>query len=609
MRLVFDLESNGWRDEADQIWCLVFEDLETKEVHKLVYTDVDFLTRLEYFFTADEVIGHNIINYDLPLIKRLTGIVPTGKVTDTLVLSRLFNPDRKGGHSIDAWGKKLGRYKPAHEDWSRFSEDMLHRCAEDTGINVLVYHELKKEENIDDTDWSLSIYIEHEVARIITQQEINGVWFNTEKAVQYIKDIDTECDDIYKAIRPMLSKEVKQPYKTPVNKPFLKGSGKPSGNLLKWYTEEECAMVQGPFSRVEFSEPDMNSREKFKKQLLALGWKPQHFTEKGSPQLTTKNEYDETVACPSLEETLGELGARVARYFILRHRQGQIKGWVLGPKASGFKTPIRADHRIPAGAIPDGTPTHRMTHRVVANVPRVTSVFGKEMRSLFGVDPDEDVKQIGADLSGLELRNLAHRMRDPKYVEAIISKDIHVYNQEAANLDTRDQAKKFIYTFLYGGGDAKVGHAIGGGASAGKKIKAKFLNSLPKLDKLLRQVKKAAERGYLIGLDGRKIWMRRDEKGKVLTHKALNTLLQCDGAIVAKVALIFMDKNIFQKEQYKAKLLITYHDEVQVQAKSDQAETVGNLLVKCFETAGTFLKTSCPITGEFKIGYNWGDCH
>jgi len=447
-------------------------------------------------------------------------------------------------------------------------------------------------------DWVMSSKVEHAVATIISQQERNGVQFNLPLAIKLIDDIDIECKRIYNALRSRLSYEVINKYTVPLNKPYLKGGGY-SSNVFKWYTEKgyDIPNIGGPFSRVEFSDPDMNSREKFKKQLLRLGWKPRNFTEKGNPKLTIKNEFDETVACPSLEKTLGILGEEVAKFYIIRHRQAQIKG---------FLRHVRPDGRIPAGAIPDGTNTHRMTHKVVANIPRVSSVLGKEMRSLFMVP--EGYKMVGADLSGLELRCLAHRMNDAEYTNTLLNEDIHIFNQKAAKLSTRDQAKKFIYTFLYGGGDALVGHSIGGGAREGKKIKKQFLAALPALDRLITRVKKASKRGYLIGLDGRKIWMRAYE-GKIQEHKALNTLLQCDGSLIMKVALAYMQRNILTNPNLDATLLITYHDEVQMQVREDQAELVGDIIIECFEAAGRFFEMNCPITGEYEIGDDWSTTH
>lgn len=145
MKLVFDMECDGLRDDATQVWCIVAKDISTNTVIKSTGKNLQKI--FDLFLESDFLIGHNIISYDLPLLKKFYNFTPREdqKIIDTLVLSRLLNPDRDGGHSIEAWGNKLGRSKPEHEDWSQYSEEMLHRCTEDVEINHLVYNELIKE--------------------------------------------------------------------------------------------------------------------------------------------------------------------------------------------------------------------------------------------------------------------------------------------------------------------------------------------------------------------------------------------------------------------------------------------------------------------------------
>ena len=101
---------------------------------------------IEKLENADELIGHNIIDFDLRLIKKLNpSFCPSGKIIDTMILSQLLNPDRVGGHGLAAFGELLGHKKPEHEDWSKFSPEMLHRCTEDVHINHKVYDLLMEE--------------------------------------------------------------------------------------------------------------------------------------------------------------------------------------------------------------------------------------------------------------------------------------------------------------------------------------------------------------------------------------------------------------------------------------------------------------------------------
>lgn len=164
MRLIFDIEANGLRDTVTKVWCVVTKDIDTGTIWKWNHTQ-DKIALFRHLDNADELIGHNIINYDLPVLKDILGWQPIfsegeitkhcPEITDTLVLSRLFNPDRRkpeglkgkvGTHSLEAWGLRFGRKKPEHEDWTQFSEEMMHRCVEDVEINHMVYDQLVKEQ-------------------------------------------------------------------------------------------------------------------------------------------------------------------------------------------------------------------------------------------------------------------------------------------------------------------------------------------------------------------------------------------------------------------------------------------------------------------------------
>jgi DNA polymerase I-like protein with 3'-5' exonuclease and polymerase domains len=183
--------------------------------------------------------------------------------------------------------------------------------------------------------------------------------------------------------------------------------------------------------------------------------------------------------------------------------------------------------------------------------------------------------------------------------------DTHSVNQRAAGLDTRGTAKTFIYAFLYGAGDTKIGSIVGKGRTAGKALRAKFLAGLPALGKLIDAVKRASSKGYLIGLDGRQVRVRSD-------HAALNTLLQSAGAIVMKKALCILDDSL---QSLGLRLGVDYefmgniHDEFQLSVLERHAELVGKTAVESIMLAGEYFKMRCPLTGEYKIGKNWADTH
>jgi DNA polymerase I len=279
--------------------------------------------------------------------------------------------------------------------------------------------------------WKEALAIERDVAIIIQEQEEHGVYFNTDKALELIDDLEARKEEKYKEIRPYLNYQVikNETKDSDGNYNFVRKVRNKDGSfnksILNWYDDPD--IVDGPFSRISIEEPSISKRQLVIDELLRRGWKPTLFTDKGFPKLTDKGEPVDTLA------DVGDFGKELSLWYVYSHRQSQIRG---------FLPHVRDDHRIPAGMDTCATNTFRAAHRVVANIPRPTSTYGKEMRSLFTVAPGRVF--VGADASGLELRMLAHHMRDEEYINQILTGDIHTYNQLKAGLPTRDQAKTFI---------------------------------------------------------------------------------------------------------------------------------------------------------------------
>jgi len=446
------------------------------------------------------------------------------------------------------------------------------------------------------------------VARIVSGQEIRGVQFNLALAKEHIDTLEGHKISLYGKIRPILQMEIHLHYDVPVKKPWVK-DGSFSASVIKWYGEG-ADIVWGAFTRLEFVEPDLGSRNKLMAQLLKLGWKPRSFTDKGNPKLVVDG-----APCPSLDEIGSEEGQWIADYYIYSHRQSQIKGWVYGNKGNGYIPRVRPDGRIPAEAITIGTNTFRFRHKKVVNVPKASPKvkFGKEMRSLFTASKGRVL--VGHDASGLELRMLAHFLNVETFTKAVVEgnsdegTDVHSLNMRAAGLSDRDQAKTFIYAFLYGAGDAKIGAIVGGSAKQGKALKERFFKANPELEALVESVTNASKRGYLVGLDGRKIRMRKDKVSKKLqTHKALNTLLQCAGALVMKYSMIFLDKWV-REEGLDVWKVIDMHDEAQADVHPKDAERYMELAELSVVRAGEYLELNCPLAAEAKHGMNWAETH
>ncbi len=627
MRLVFDIEANGLYDDADTIWCICAEDVDTGE--KWEYGGDGFsLHSLPLLSKATELIGHNIINYDLPLLKKILGWAPneTTKITDTLVMSRLANPDRpkppgytgKGGpHSLEAWGYRVGKGKPEHDEWNVFSPAMLRRCREDVGINVLAYHTISSGELNEFSE--VCIDLEHSVAACITRQEHYGIRFDKERAEEYVSDLTGRIDQIDRDIVPKLPKSL-EVLGTTVTNPFLKTGG--YRKQTKDYLEQaynKCphefrlsnldTLIGGPYTRIKFNTFDLGSTQKVKEFLLSSGWLPENWN------------YSKTTGertSPKLEGDFhgvdGEIPKAVKERITWRHRRSQIEGWISN---------VRSDNTLPAGANPCGTNTGRMRHRIVVNIPKANTdkegaliwdteqqkdTYGTQMRSLF--IPREGYVLVGHDASGLELRMLAHYMNDPEFTKEILDGDIHTFNQLRAGLPTRDSAKTFIYALIYGAGDAKIGSVVGGDASDGKQLKSEYFGALPRLAKFIDSVKRASGKGWLKGLDGRRVYMRRDASGRIARSKAPNTLLQNAGAVVMKKSCVILWDEV-NRAQIKAQKVLDMHDEGQSEVWNDSKhiEPYCEIAVNSITQAGEYFNMNIPLAAECKIGMNLAETH
>ena len=578
MELVFDIETDGLNPTV--IWCLVAID-ETGDVYKYYEDTLD--EGIKLLQEADKIIGHNIIGYDIPVIKKLKGVdlYNPNKVVDTLVLSRLFNPTREGGHSIAKWGYKLGLPKKDSPEWTCFTKEMLDYCEQDVVINNKLFNYLKKESIGFSKE---SINLEHEVTYLLEKQKRNGFLFDDEKAMMLTSELSSKLketeDKVHETFKPIWIDDK-------IIRPKLKKDGELSKQGL---TEQEYndiikgTLEQKPFMRKTLQEFNLGSRKQIGQRLQELGWKPNKFTPTGQAIV------DETTLKKITHIKEAQL---IADFLLYQKRLAQVHSWI--------DAVDKQDNRVHGSVICTGAITGRMAHRSpnMAQVPAVYSPYGKECRSCWTVP--EGYKLVGIDASGLELRMLAHYMADKEYINEIINGDIHTANQRFAGLKSRDEAKTFIYALVYGAGDEKIGRIIKGSRDAGKQLRERFLASLPTLRTLKQRVDRASEKKYLKGLDGRKILIRH-------RHAALNSLLQGGGAIVMKKALTLLDLDL-KLNTIDAKIVANIHDEWQIEVKESQADYVGRAGVQAIKDASEYYKMRCPLDGEYKIGDSWYETH
>ena len=576
MKLIFDIETDGL--DATKIWCIVCQDIESSKIYKFPPDKLNEGVR--FLESASCLIGHNIMGFDIPVLEKLTDInLENINFIDTLILSRLFNPVREAGHSLDVWGKKLQYPKLDFKEFKEYTSEMLTYCVNDVRLNGVVYDYLLKEGREFSKD---SIDLEHSVFKITKQQELNGFKFNHIEASIFVASLREQVtvleDEVHSTFKPKLV-DVKRVI------PKLKKDGMLSkqGLTASEYIKRKVAKDTRPFMRQELKDFNLSSRQQIGAYLKDFGWEPTKFTPTGQP-IVDEGSLSKIDNIPEAKLIL--------EYLLLQKRIVQTESWI---------SSLKEDGRVHGYVIPNGTITGRMTHRNpnMAQVPSVSSPYGKECRSFWEVETG--YKLVGVDASQLELRLLAHYMNDEDYIYEITKGDIHTYNQKLAGLKSRDEAKVFIYALCYGAGNEKIGQIVGGNKTRGGQLRKRFFGSNPAFASLTTKVQRAARKKYFKGIDGRKLFVRSE-------HSALNTLIQGAGAIVMKKALIILD-DVLKLNTVDYKFVANIHDEWQIEVKESQAEFAGELAVNSLIKAGEHLTLRCPMDGEYKVGGNWSETH
>ena len=608
--IFFDIETNGFLDKTTVIHCLVLRELGVTYRYRGNTIETGLIHLMAANKMSDtKIVAHNAIKFDIPAIKKLYPWfhIEEDRVLDTLVMSRLILPDLSDvdkkliakkklepklmkSHSLEAWGQRLGEYKGDYAEqwkkdwceiwgedsyeegmeWAAWSQEMEDYCAQDVVVLEKLYNYLIKHEPSQQ-----SLDLEHQVAWIIAEQERTGFKFNEAKAHELWYELLQRKLKLEDELRVTFN-----PWYEKVAEVTPKVQNKKLGTT-----------AGVPYTKVDLKLFNPQSRDHIANRLIKIrGWKPTEFTDSGKPKV------DET----TIAKVEAPEAVLLTEYLLVSKRLGQLAE---GDQA--WLKQVKADGRIHGSVITNGAVTGRATHNSpnIGQVPSCSAPYGHQCRDLFCVP--EGKLLVGADLSGLELRCLAHYMGQfdgGAYGKVLLEGDIHTANQQAAGLETRNQAKTFIYAFLYGAGAEKIGSIVGGTAKEGQLLKERFLAKTPALKKLVDGVKKFADKNkYLPGLDKRKLFVRS-------SHAALNTLLQSAGALIAKQALVeFRDLLLVNHYEDRAKLVAWVHDEVQVECDEAIADHVGKLAVEAFQLAGLHFNFRCPITGEYKIGKTWAE--
>lgn len=622
--LFFDIETDGLLDTVTQAHCLVIID-EYDNVTKYRPSEVHQGAKrlLEAIREGDFICGHNIINFDIPALTKLysdTFTVPyklQKNVVDTLVLSRLIYGNIKdsdsgllrigklpgklyGSHSLKAWGYRLGELKGSYAEettdaWAQYSEEMLTYCVQDVVVTKKLYEKLMSKNYPQEP-----ITLEHQAQWLMAKQERNGFPFYVFAAQELeveLRSRSSTLDAILRQQVPPIPDKLFTPKRDNKTKGYFKGV---------------------PIQKYKDFNP--NSRQQIE-WLIKNHFKylpnNEELFEEGTDRLKIDDiTFGYLKADPDAPEALRKLAGVFEEYLMITKRLGQL----IDGKYGWLKC-VKEDGRIHGSVNSCGAVTGRATHAApnVAQVPSIGSPYGKECRSLFTVP--EEWYQAGVDASGLELRCLAHFMYpydNGAYAHEILNGDIHTANQLAAGLPERNQAKTFIYAFLYGAGDAKIGKIVHGDAKDGKRLKREFLSKTPAIADLKAAITNALvaeefrgrvirwKRRYLKGLDGRPLHVRS-------IHSALNLLLQSAGALICKKWIILLEENLIAQGLDHGKdfqYMAWVHDEVQIACRTKEiAETVVKVAQDSMRQAQDFFGFRVQLDTEGKIGKNWCDCH
>jgi DNA polymerase I len=590
----FDIETNGITDwttlsDLNAVHCMVVMD--SNNTYRF---QADTMAKgLELLSSYTYIVGHNAIGFDYPALNKLYRFRHSG-VVDTMIMARCLYPDLRnddckrvefpkdlmGSHGLKAWGYRIGNNKSNHgetEDWSQWSKEMEDYCVQDVAVTKALYGYLMLRKPS-----PLMLDIELKFATIIRRQEINGFPFDVKAAENLTRDLMTR--------RAAIGEELNEQFPPTVLE--TKSTWWVTGDGFKAKTKKACLEAGYKASEVERGGSitktipfNPNSRDQICERLIAEGWKPAAFEGKR----------------PAINEgVLKDVGTPAAlklyEYLLVSKRLSQI--------AEGNQAWLKLykNGKVYGRVNTNGALSGRCTHSNpnMAQVPASRAEYGKECRSCFTA-PEGSVL-VGADASGLELRCLAHYLYTydkGDYGKTIVQADIHTANQLAAGLPTRDDAKTFIYAFLYGAGDEKIGKIVGGNRADGKRLKESFLNKTPAIRRLVKAVTdKVSSSGSLKGIDGRPLPCRS-------SHSALNLLLQSAGAVLMKQSLI--EFTAMAKHPYKMHANI--HDEVQFSCAPEDADKLGKCFVEALTKAGKTLNFRCPIDGEYKVGSNWAETH
>ncbi len=610
MKLCYDIETDGF--DATVIWCLVAQNMETGIVYK--YSDHDdklpsIQDGISLLKNAQVLIGHNIIGFDNVQVDKIYGTnLNSKKCYDTWIMSQVLRYRRTHKQGLAGWGEHLNNSKIHYDDWSCYSREMLRYCVQDVKLNVQVFNELIEEFKTINSKNPLikqGLRIEHDAAVFNAKTKELGWKFDVDLANKNLKMMEDKMTTICSTIEPEMGEYKHYIDKIPKTPKFKKNGDYTisTARILSEYLgyevkcEDTHVMQAGTeFQRFTVNGVTLGQLDLVKEWLLTKkGWKPDEFVKKRMPDGTW------VTTTPKLTTTsllkLGELGEMIDDYYTLRNRSSVIRGWLEQVK----------DGRIHGNMWVIGTPTFRARHEIIVNLPSVTAKYGKELRELFVAD--DDMVVVGADSSGNQLRGLCHYVGNENFTHEVCYGDQHQRNADSLGC-SRGIAKNYLYAYLFGAGDAKLGQVLTGKSNArvGKDSRAKFSKGIKGLNELRKWVSEtwtntfhSQGAGWFPALDGRPVFATSE-------HQCLNYLLQTTEGITCKAALAYSMRKI-EKEGLDAQPRLFYHDEIAYVASKKDANRVGEILQESFREAPKKFGVECMDGGNYVIGSSYADVH
>lgn len=644
--VIIDVEANALRNPTKvHVICTRTPEGEVREFiqpDRRLDVRADFFKYLSQFNTF---VGQNFIQFDLlEVFDRLLPGHPIrlGDVVDTLVVSRLINYGRKGGHSIRAYGERYGIEKKGQEIeiWDELTEDMIERCHSDTLINLKMYFEFKR--FLLDPEWERAIQIEHYTAFACQRMTQAGFRFDLSEAQKMHEEISGLLAPIDEALAQTFPPKV-----VPVREvtPRVTKTGAFNLQDFKWYDGNDLSIFNGgPFTIIRYEPFNAGSPKQMVERLNQAGWKPTEKTKghidflKERKKDPEKAAYYKEYGWKVSEENLKTLPATapkaafdLAKRIVLSSRLSDLEEWITLCEEEG------SDYVIHGQFSPIGAWTQRLSHSKpnLANIPvakrspkdtefeTLINDYNDRMRGLWVARPGH--RLIGTDGDGIQMRIFAHYVEDEELIHALVSgrkedkTDIHSLHQRKLGEDckSRDTAKTFIYAWLLGAGTSKVAEILETTTSRAKGSVQSFIASYPRLKQLKEtQIPRDATRGYFIGLDGRKVICDSE-------HLMLAGYLQNGEALIMKYACREWQSE-FRARGIPFNLVTWPHDEWQTEIPDDDdlAKIASDIQIAAIRYQAENLHMLCPLEGTTAIqknhppypdgfigGYSWKDTH